>query len=466
MARKAKTSAARTPNVRTPIEGRRPEPKIIQFDSGHSIFGEDKKSFLAKILKIKEGTSRQGVVEGEQHPSLDFSAIYDLKRANIHHSRCINTKKHSTVGLGFTDDKVAVALDPLCKVSWQSTLNKLADDYWQTGNCYLEVVREKGSGNIVGLHHARASRVRIVVESRVDFHYRYYSNGSMIGTVPMACFGEAQDMASTERVAAMGRLGVGLEEAPKGETVSELIHICQEDPAEDFYGSPDFIANVPWQELVQMMVQNDFDFFNNSASCNFAMFFLGAQVDNADWDVVKTQFKRTIGLGNRHKGFIANLASENLKVQKEQLGSDNAVDGTMFVARADALSLAIVSAHGVPPLLAGIVTPGKIGAANELPNALMAFQTLVIGPAQHAFETVLAVTLGNPDTNGGLGLTREDFVAKFETDEMTGQLKKVGGLRTILQAINVNQADTVGRMREPLAEAQAKGRDLGAGLKD
>jgi hypothetical protein len=90
----------------------------------------------------------------------------------------------------------------------------------------------------------------------------------------------------------------------------------------------------------------------------------------------------------------------------------------------------IATAHGVPPLLANILLPGKIGAANEGPNALLLFQKRKLGQIQRTFSRILANTLGagvqlaTPEGKNAT-LTKEQFLgtkfSKGEKDPMTGQ---------------------------------------------
>ena len=94
-------------------------------------------------------------------------------------------------------------------------------------------------------------------------------------------------------------------------------------------------------------------------------------------------------------------------------------------------------------------------------------------------SVLLACTLGK---DPGIALTAEDFApSKGEPEEMPepspgfkmpikdpGKAKpgsKRNGFNTVLDMIDIKGADTISRMREPLPEAQAKGRDLGAGVK-
>ena len=174
----------------------------------------------------------------------------------------------------------------------------------------------------------------------------------------------------------------------------------------------------------------------------------GGKVDKKDWAKIEESIKATIGIGNQHKTMALNLTDPDLEIQVERLAMEGTGDSTMLRDMSETLALNIVSAHGVPPLLAGILIPGKLGATNELPNALQAFQALVTGPMQKTFEKILGVTLGNPRFNGGLGLNPKSFE-----------------LKRILDEIDLGVMDTTARMRQTVPEAQAEGRDLRAGLR-
>ncbi|MCZ2418666.1 MAG: phage portal protein [Burkholderiales bacterium] len=453
------------------------EPRVLSFSKpSRNIFSKESKdeenaSLLATLFKADpKGASTQPMQPGMRQLPYDFKAIYGLMTANVHHASCIRAKRSATVGLGFSDKKVHPTLDPLCDVSWQDTLDAICDDYWMTGNGYLEVVRL--GEQITGLHHVRAADVRIVVEDRVNLHYVIEGNGESFGSTVFAKFGEAAEVFAegSPRHKAVVRHSAATQPNIDGDalpaTTSELVHFRRAGAIDRWYGYADWIAAVTSIELVQMNHQHDFDFHNNRGVPEFILWVLGEQVTPENWKKIEARLESHVGLGNSRKSMAINLPGENIETRVDKLAMEGAADPAMFSTKNDTLALEIVSAHGVPPLLAGIQIPGKLGANNELPNALMAFQALVIGQAQHTFETTLAVTLGDTSRNGGLGLSRENFEATMEMDEMTGRLKKKGGLRTILDAINVGMADTVGRMREPLASAQANGRDLSEGVKD
>lgn len=207
---------------------------------------------------------------------------------------------------------------------------------------------------------------------------------------------------------------------------------------------PRWLSAVPAIELSQCYAQFKYDFFLNRGVPEFMLFLLGAKLSPDDWKIVTNALKSNIGLGNSHKSFALNVSDTELKVQLEKLAMDSSPqdDGPMK----ESLALSVVTAHGVPPLLAGILVPGKLGSNNELPNALMAFQALVAGPDQRIFMQTLGKTLGSKEA--GLGLTLSDFE-----------------FYTVLDEIDLSTAATVGGMKQPLAEANAQGRDLTAGMK-
>ena len=168
-------------------------------------------------------------------------------------------------------------------------------------------------------------------------------------------------------------------------------------------------------------------------------------MDPKEFKTLKDSLTAGIGLRQAHKSAIVNISDPNIEVQLEKLAleTQNAPGATELSTNT---AIDIVSAHQVPPLLAGIVVPGKMAAANELPNALLGFQTLVIGPAQRSLWTILSQTLGGGDGVRGIG---------------PGDLR----LRAITDEFDMGKVDTTARMKQPVAEAQAQGRDPAAGLK-
>lgn len=410
---------------------------------GHLLYPRagTKVSMLADLLKADTDVvspSNQGVAVGRKPHPFDFGAARTFKLNSVQHSACIQASKQALVGLGFKSEKVEDTLDALCENSWQDTLGDAAEDFLDTGNGYIEVVRT--GDKITGLHHLPSNDVDIYIEDATyNRHYRIRSatgtGGGIIGGRVFARFGERDALRTRLQIA-------------EDNTISEVIHFRQSTNMNRWYGYARWLAATASIELMQALHQFSFDFFINRGVPEFILFIKGGKVDKKDWTKIEDSIKATIGIGNQHKTMALNLDDPNLEVQVERLAMEGTGDSTMLRDMSETLALNIVSAHGVPPLLAGILIPGKLGATNELPNALQAFQALTIGPMQKTFQTTLGVTLGNPKFNGGLGLDRKAF-----------ELKRV------LDEIDLGTMDTVSRMRETVPEAKANGRDLSAGLK-
>lgn len=404
---------------------------------------------LMKAVRDDLEPSDQRAGTGRKLHPFNMAATIDFKIHNPHHSTCIETKKESCVGLGFQSDKVFEKLDPYCEISFSDVMGDVAEDFFSTGNGYIEVVRAD-DGNIRGLFHIRAKNAFVYIEDeKMNRHYEIIGSSldGFVGSKHFAAFGDSDRFQTTT-----------WKKTKAGGSTSEVIHFRKPTSLSRWYGFPDWIAATASIELLQALSQHQFDFFLNRGVPEFILSVTGTKkVSKENWEKIEEAMKAQIGLGKSHKSIAWNLVGEDMKVQIDKLALEHQADADHFASMADALAMHVVSAHRVPPLLAGILIPGKLGAANEMSNALIAFQALVMGPAQRNFSNVLALTLGNPTFNGDLGLTDKDFKGE-----------KGNGFRTILDEMSdgmglMAEADTMARMREPMADAAAQGRDLSQG---
>lgn len=435
---------------------------------------------LSKELS-EEGVSRQAVALGRVHHPFDFDAATRFQTSNVHHSACIKAKVSSTVGLGFkakqdetpeearknADEESVVdkVLNPLCETSFAEVLMDVAEDFYQVGNGYLEVVRRGGTPRttsspgatsrtngeeITGIHHLPSSQCSVFIENYYyDRHYEVLTPG--VDAIPrrFAVFGDKANF-----IRRMGNSGnSAIPSAPivgdvDPDAVSELIAFRQPSSLSRWYGFPSWISAVASIELTQCLHQWKYDFFLNRGVPEYLLFITGKKLDAEDWKKLEDNLKGNIGLGNSHKSLALNIGDPDVRVVLEKLAGEGK-EADSFVPMKENLAMDIVSAHQVPPLLAGIQIPGKLGSVNELPNALLAFDVLVTEPAQRLFKQILGRTLGNPKLNGGLPLALTDF-----------------HFRRVIDTIDLNTANTISRMRTPLAAARAEGRDVAEGLRD
>jgi hypothetical protein len=444
---------------------------------GHDLL-HDPDSWLAKIEKIRaqptEDSSNQGTFLGRREHLFDYDEVAKLKDFNVHHSTCLEAKISTAFGLGHRNPRIHEVLDPLCEVSWQTTLDALGSDFFEFANAYLEVVRDE-AGQIIKLFHLPAKDVWVYVEEHSNqYHYEIAARGNLmmaenLSGLRWARFGERDEFISRRNIATDMR-----------KRVSEVIHFPMNlGRRSRHYGYPDWIPATPAMELDQCVTQYAFDFFFNGGMPEAIYTVAGQRMDPDDWEAIKKAFREHQGLGNRRKTMLINLAGTEIKAQLDKLTLDGQTTGENQKL-VDDQALKIVSAHRVPPLLAGIQIPGKLGAANEMSNAIMAFQSLVISKVQKHFSTILATSLGDPEY-GIEGLTPQDFRGEGvegdvvpdqmqPPDPMTGMLPtkpadhRGNGFHTVVEEIDIALLETVSRMRTSVPEAQARGRDMSQGL--
>ena len=448
--------------------------------------------------------------EGIKERPIDVHAIRRLKRYSEHHETSVNATVAAVVGLGHILDteqgapdplspdrsvdaanerlvkaitppktppgggqadvpapkprptatqrlmsRADIILDPLCDHSWQQVLTSCGYDLVETGNSYIEVVRKKRTHEIVGARSRSAGDVRVYYDGDGEWHYviQPSSESSLYGAMLGSEYHVArfdQTAVTRARLLDIDKRGVTLESFKRGNKSAgvyrEIIDICDLTNENRWYGMPRWLSALPMIDLKRAINHYYADFFHNHAVPDLLLVVSGAHgLEAKDWTALEDSLKQTKGLGNQHKSMAIKMDNPEAKVEVHKLAMEMKSDS--FAAASDAVNLSIVTAHGIPPLLAGIQTPGKLGANNELPNALQAFQALKIGRLQRIIQQRLGKTIGSE--RAGLGLTLSDFE-----------------FYTILDEIDIGTAQTVAGMKQPLAEAKAQGRDISAGLKD
>lgn len=465
-----------------------PSLKIIRTSrESKDIYGSDE-SLLVKALKPnlpkQKAGSNQGNSVGIRPHMMNKFMARTLRDFNPTHATCLDAKKRATVGLGHRDQDVHRILDPLCKFSWQDVLDACADDYWETGECFIEIVWDEGRTMVTAINHIESAQTYVEVEEEdnsSDFHFLVSSETRM--QVMMAAFDDLLDLRKRFGVDGSGDIRRGRStrsSTPRrwgsGNMIvpSEVIHIRQSSNKSRWYGFPDYLAATPMVELGQCMTQHEFDFYFNRAVPEFLLFILGKSISTPTWKQIEETLKASQGLTNAHKTAAIHLPGtpEDTEVIMHKLAMEETGENG-FADKSAAVSMGIATAHGVPPILANILLPGKIGAANETPNALMLFQKTKLGQAQRNFSNILAKTLGsgikfaqpegkpvtlspemfqgksgkpkpNPmDPKAAMGSTDENGMPIFQ--------QPGNGFATILDGMTLGAQDTLARMKEPLA---------------
>jgi capsid portal protein len=420
-----------------------------------------------KAPDFKLNSLKKGFIKYPQPIKID--QLYALKDISGHHSSCIQAKKYATVGLGFIDDgenvsksstdqeaaeaarsllsgqgyvtsKVDDLLDPLTLFGFANELLDVAEDFMDCGTGYLEVCRDD-KGRIVGLSHIPAKDVWFCTyDGKVFFQYQPLGYGSPVCRY-WSRFGLSQ------KKWLMSSDGPLKNFKGKESDVSELIPFIQPSNRTKYYGYPDWISATVDIDLLKKSKQYKADFYHNRGVLDKILIVTGESVDPKAWEKIEGAVRGSIGGGNNFGSMCLNLGNPDAKVDVKNMGAEGDTE-EQFAKDTETLTQNIVSSHGVPPLLANILIPGKLGASNEFVNALVGFQLLRINAYQNVFSKMLASTLGHKK-DGIEGLGPEDF-----------------RLRSITSQINLNCLETIGKMRSEVTSGENKGRDLEKGVKE
>lgn len=476
------------------ISSGRPDPTNIHGDGG-MLFTMLKKAAKVATEDADRGDTNSGIAVGKKSHLIDKLVARELRDFNATHAICIDAKVSSTVGLGHRESEIHEVLDPLTRFSWQDTLDALAEDYFETGECFLEVVFGDGgdSRKVTGLHHIESAQVHVEVEEEDSsnlFHYIVEGESGGAETIVMAKWGDLQDLRERFGQSEEGQGGEleGIGNTPANDVIqpsdrstasalqgsivnSEVIHIRQSTNRSKWYGYPDYMSAVPSIELVQCMTQHEFDFYFNRGVPEFMLFLLGKNIGGC-WSKIESLIKSNQGLGNSHKTGGVHIPGnpEETKVQVEKLAMEDAANSG-FTEKSGTLDMRIATSHGMPPQLANIALPGKIGAANEGPNAMLTFQMRKLGQAQKSFSRMLACTLGGEDvtfaqpTGADKKLPADKWLAKgakaTDDNDMPQFVQPGNGFNTILDGMTLTGAQTMASMKDPMAANGGRNPDEG-----
>jgi len=447
--------------------------------------GADQRTLLHLLKAVRPtGGTNVGTEVGARAHLIHKEASRRMRDLNATHATCLDAKRSSSVGMGHRDQAIYEALDPLCRHGWQDVLDSSGEDMTGEGEGFIEVVWTPERARVLAINHLDGAQVNVVVERQNDseqVHYQVTSNIATRETVAMAAWGDLLDLRArheasggTVRNGSIGRSD-GVLASPLGGRIvdSEVIHLRTPTPRDPYMGYPDWVSATPFIELVQAMVRHEFDFHFNRGVPELLLTLIGGSISEPDWEAIKSIFRASQGPGNSRKTAAVRLTGspEDVKVQVDKLGEEGARD--YFGEKVDTMAMLIATAHGVPPMLANILLPGKIGAANEGPNALMLFQKRKLGQIQRSVSAILARTLGsgvplnNPDDQSRT-LTAAHFLGtkyvgkQVDPDSQMPIYHEVGnGFRTVLDGMTLGAQDALSRMKEPIA---GSGRNPADGL--
>jgi len=432
----------------------------------------DPDALLPKLLA--KAVTRSSNVENQEGsvqwdtivPPFDYEGAMVIREYNTHHSTCLEQLTSAVASRGFWNDTVADKLNAKCDMDQGGYLPIFkdgVDNYFELGGFALEVVRDapgKSGNNATGIRYIQrmpGERLRVHrykdKSGDTDWCWEVVASGYHAAQELMRSAQYTVNVTGGETDKLHARFGhkdkfIADDKGGnrKPEEISEIIYIPQNRTRSRYYGRPRWISATPSMEMVQLASQHEFNFYFNRGVPEFALIVTGATIEEEEWEEMEAKLLQHVGLDNSHQSIAINFSNPEVEVQLEKLGMD-AEQENRFTTDIDTLALMIVTAHGVPPMMANIQLPGRAGATNELMNAILQFQLTSIDGYQIALSLGLAGTLGNPKLNGGIGLTMDDFLVRPESSP-SAKTGRNNAWRRMTDDIDLLRMETMGNMRQ------------------
>lgn len=369
------------------------------------IVKNEKTSTAAIPTDIGDAIERHGCVIPPEY----FPALAEFPDMNAYHQRCLVAKANCVAGLGYEfTEKVPKELeDFLLENSFAETIINFWYDYELFGNSYMEIVRL--SGRLAALYHLPAKD--IYVTKYRDACWQLMPDGK---EVRFAVYGE------------------------KDNDNHEVLGIKNYTPRSGYYGLPQYLGALPAITINRVIGDYNLNFFSNSAIPDLALIVEGGELDEKSEEEIKTFLSDNIkGIANAHKTLYIPVTDPNVKIRIEKL--NNVRDASFRGLRNDNRD-EIISAHGVPPRLVGVVVSGQLGGSGEVLGQLQTFLQTDIRPKQRKLENFLNKFFENEfGTNPGIKFKELDITTALEDAQMHQIYGGLGIMRTdeIRERINL-----------------------------
>jgi len=356
--------------------------------------------FKIKLVSIeKESKQPKRDSTGEIIPDYDWDLLAELYALNTYHMRCINLKALITCGLGYrivSDEGKSIddeyrKLDEFVKAQSErtgenfiETMIKFQLDYEIYGNAFIEIARNR-VGEVSEIYHIPARSVRI----KVDKDKIYLVQRVNAEEAVFRPFGSSYD-----------------------KDLNEFLHLKNYNPLSRYYGLPEWIGALGAIVLDRSAQEFNTRRFENNAIPDFAVIVNGGELsDESISDLQKFWRENFRGVKNAGKTLILESSDPNVKIEFKELMS-SLRDASFRFLRQDNRD-EIISAHGVPPRLVGVMSPGQLGGVGEAREQMRMFKELVIEPRQRRLEFLL----NNFIVRQGLGVN--NWRIEFEEIDIT-----------------------------------------------
>ncbi|MDP3114676.1 MAG: phage portal protein [Candidatus Cloacimonadaceae bacterium] len=325
---------------------------------------------MAKLWINKSSKQKAETPKGVISPPVSYETLIEAYYGNPYHASCIDVKASNVIGNGFKDRAIA---DILSKMSLGdsifSLLEKTVRDLLIFGNAFWETPKDE----VYQIPAWTMYRTEKGWEQRV---------------------GKDKEIYDPE----------------------EVWHFRRDSMLSSFYGTPDYLSILPSLDLMRTITSYNSNFFENNAIPDFAIVVEGGTLSpQAESSIQRFMRSKFRGTENAHKTLYLPVP-EGVKVRFEKLQAESMKD-MQFLELRKACIGEIISCHGVPPRLMGIMVPGELGGGGETSGERDIFFQTRIKPLQNSFCGQLdAFFLAR------LGRTTDIELESFDYSENTGDL--------------------------------------------
>lgn len=292
------------------------------------------------IFKSSKQPKRKTETSGRPY---DVQELIEAYYNNSWHASCINLKTICILGDGIEDAEVnARLIESVREDSVFTLLQKTILDLRVFGDAFWEIVR---AGSSIEIYHMPSWTVTAGKDG-----------------------GWVQEM-----------------ESGKVEFDAESVwHFREPGLMSQIWGSPDYLPLIEdgTIDTISTIKSYNRNFFKNNAIPDGILFIKGGDISPATESGLRRFFRdKFLGVENAAKFCLAPIP-EGVEVQLEKLQDHN--EGK-FMELKETLVAEIISCHGVPPRLAGIMIPGSLGGGGEASGELKIFLNTRVKPLQNIF---------------------------------------------------------------------------------
>lgn len=390
-----------------------------------------------KLMKLEDPFEESKIdVIQPPYSLVGFGAYFEK---NEYNSIACKFKTNAVVGQGYEIQDVGIEQrdkdteyeklklfleNPNPRESFQSIIRKFWLDYEIYGNAYLEIdefVFGNNKGKLKAIGHIPAQTIRKAGGKKKGY-YQLRMN-----TTKVKYFDDYNNIDS-----------MNFNDINK--PVTQILHLKNYYPDSSYYGMPDVLPALGAMYLDLQLVTYNVNFFQNNAMPEGALVFTNTRVDEKLMAQIQDYFKRELkGNTNSRRTMILSGEGPNAKIEFIPLGNEKDLS---FENLHKMTRDRVLTAHQIPPKVAGVVSAGELGQSNAEYAQMQNFQELTINPKQDQIEFLL-----NRLFRDKLGITK--WRLKFKEFDYTPNAEDIKNTIDLLDAGIIDENEARQRLNLP-----------------